>query len=172
MQPLNRIIVLIEAISEWSGRLVAWMVLMMVLVVGFDVTMRYLFHSGSVALQEIEWHLFALILLLGSAYTFKHDGHVRVDIFYKSRWMNERRRAWLDLFGGLFFLIPFCLLVILSSFSFVENSFAMSERSPDPGGLPWRYLLKAVIPFGFVLILLQGIAHMLRCILRLTGRED
>ena len=151
--------------------MVAWLVLTMVLVVCYDVAMRYLFQTGSVALQETEWHLFALLFLLGSAYTFKHDNHVRVDIFYKSRWMNKRRRAFLDLFGGIFLLTPFCLLVIISSFSFVENSFVIGEGSPDPGGLPWRYLLKAAIPTGFLLILLQGIAHMLRCVICLTGKE-
>jgi len=171
LQHIKRIISLIEALSEWSGRIVAWMVLLMALVVGYDVVMRYLFHSGSVALQEVEWHLFALIFLLGSAYTFKHDSHVRVDIYYNSHWMNERRRAWLDLFGGLFLLTPFCLLVIFSSFPFVENSYLMGEGSPDPGGLPWRYLLKAAIPVGFILIFLQGIAHMLRCVIRLMSEE-
>ena len=171
MQHIKRIIFLIEALSEWSGRIVAWLVLVMALVVGYDVIMRYLFHSGSVALQEVEWHLFALIFLLGSAYTFKHDSHVRVDIFYNSHWMNDRRRAWLDLFGGLFLLAPFCLLVIISSFSFVENSYLMGESSPDPGGLPWRYLLKAAIPVGFILIFLQGIAHMLRCVISLMCEE-
>lgn len=164
MPTFSRIIHLIETFSEWSGRLVAWLVLVMVLVVGYDVAMRYLFQSGSVALQELEWHLFAMLFLLGSAYTFKHDGHVRVDVFYKSRWMNTRRRAWLDLFGGLFLLLPFCLLIIVSSIPFVENAFVIGEGSPDPGGLPWRYLLKAVIPLGFAMILLQGIAHMLRCL--------
>lgn len=171
MQHLNHIIHLIEKFSEWSGRLIAWLVLAMVLVVGYDVAMRYLFQTGSVALQEIEWHLFALLFLLGSAYTFKHDGHVRVDIFYKSRWMSNRRRAWLDLLGGLLLLTPFCLLVIISSFPFVENSFVAGEGSPDPGGLPWRYLLKAAIPVGFAMILLQGIAHMLRCVVCLMKKE-
>lgn len=143
----------------------------MVLIVGYDVVMRYLFQTGSVALQEIEWHLFALLFLLGSAYTFKHNSHVRVDIFYKSRWMNKRRRAWLDLSGGLFLLTPFCLVVIISSFPFVGNSFVMGEGSPDPGGLPWRYLLKVAIPFGFTMILLQGIAHMLRSVIVIINKE-
>lgn len=172
MQPITRLISLIETLSEWSGRIVAWLVLAMTLLVGYDVLMRYLFHAGSVAIQEIEWHLFALLFLLGSAYTFKHDGHVRVDILYKSRLLNDRHRAWLDLFGGLFLLTPFCLLVIFSSFPFVENAFDINERSPDPGGLPWRYLLKSAIPVGFAFILLQGIAHMLKNIRFLFSKED
>lgn len=162
MPTLNRLITLIESISEWTGRAAAWLVLSMVLVIGYDVAMRYLFQSGSVGLQELEWHLFALIFLLGAAYTFKHDGHVRVDIFYQSRHMNARRRAWVDLLGGLFFLLPFCLLIIISSAPFVASAFSIGEGSPDPGGLPYRFLLKAAIPVGFSLVLLQGLAHMLR----------
>jgi TRAP-type mannitol/chloroaromatic compound transport system permease small subunit len=83
-----------------------------------------------------------------------------------------RRRAWVDLLGGLFFLTPFCLLIIISSFPFITNSFVMAEGSPDPGGLPWRFLLKSAIPLGFALLLLQGIAHMLRSIVYLMEKED
>ncbi len=163
VQPtLKRLIASIDTFSEWCGRTVSWLVLAMVLVIGYDVAMRYLFQTGSVALQELEWHLFALLFLLSAAYTFKHDGHVRVDIFYNSAWMTDRRRAMIDLFGGLFLLLPFCLMIIISSLPFVANAYGMSEGSPDPGGLPYRYLLKAAIPLGFSLLLLQGLAHMLR----------
>jgi len=142
---------------------------LMVLIIVYDISMRYLFQIGSVALQELEWHLFALVFLFGAAYTLKHDGHVRVDIFYQSRWMNDRRRAYIDLFGTLFLLIPFCVLIIVSSGPFVGNAFAMGEGSPDPGGLPYRFLLKAAIPAGFVLLILQGVAQMLRAIVILTN---
>jgi TRAP-type mannitol/chloroaromatic compound transport system permease small subunit len=161
-QRLTRLCDRIERLSEWSGRAVSWLVLAMVLIISYDVAMRYLFLNGSVALQELEWHLFALLFLLAGAYTFKHNGHVRVDILYNSRWMDARRRAWVDLLGGLLLLLPFCLLVIISSLPFVANAYSMGEGSPDAGGLPYRFLLKAAIPLGFSLLLLQGIAHMLR----------
>jgi len=159
----------IERIAEWTGRAASWLVLAMVLIIGYDVAMRYLFHIGSVALQELEWHLFALLFLLGASYTFKHDGHVRVDILYHSRRMSDRGRAWIDLLGGLFLLTPFCLLIIVSSFPFVGAAFQMGEGSPDPGGLPFRFLLKAMIPLSFALVLLQGLAHMLRSAHTLFG---
>ena len=172
VQPrLQRLIGAIEFISEWSGRAIAWLVLAMTLVIGYDVAMRYLLQTGSVALQELEWHLFALLFLLGAAYTLKHDGHVRVDIFYNSAWMTERRRAMVDLFGGLFLLTPFCLMIIISSLPFVGNAYGMGEGSPDPGGLPYRYLLKAAIPLGFGLLLLQGVANMLRSLSILLKRD-
>ena len=155
--------------NEWIGRGVAWLVLAMVAIIVYDISMRYLFRIGSVALQELEWHLFSLLFLFGAAYTLKHDAHVRVDIFYQSRWMNDKRRALVDLLGALFLLLPFCVMVIVSSRSFVGNSFSMGEGSPDAGGLPYRFLLKAAIPAGFALLILQGVSQAIRAILVLSG---
>ena len=154
----------LERISEWCGRAVSWCVLVMVLIISYDVFMRYFFQIGSVAIQELEWHLFAIIFLLGASYTLKHDGHVRVDIFYQSRKFTNVHRAWIDLLGTVFFLIPFCVLIIVSSWEFVAYSFRILEGSPDPGGLPFRFLLKAAIPVGFLLLLIQGIALSLKCV--------
>lgn len=162
MQFLSRIADFIEALSEYSGRATAWLVLLMVLIVCYDVSMSFIFLSGSVALQELEWHLFALVFLLGGAYTFKHEGHVRVDVLYHSKWMSEKSRAWVNIAGALLLLAPFSLLVIFSSIEFITTSYSFSEKSPDPGGLPYRYLLKAAIPLAFVLILLQGFASLVR----------
>ena len=160
----------LECLSEFSGRLVAWLVLLLVVLISYDVAMRYLFEAGSVALQELEWHLFALIFLLGAAYTFKHDGHVRVDVFYQNR-MGIRARAWVDLLGTFCFLIPFCALVIINSWPFVHDAWLFHEASPDPGGLPARWLLKAAIPLGFVLLLLQGLADAINKLLILMNRD-
>lgn len=162
----------IEAVSGWFGRLSAWLVLIMVIVIVYDVAMRYLFQAGSVALQELEWHLFALVFLFAGAYSLREDSHVRVDMIYRSRWVGERGRAWIDLIGVLVFLIPFCLLVIWACIPFVEHAFQLGEGSPDPGGLPYRYLLKAAIPLGFTLLLLQGIAMAIRCMERLCETFD
>lgn len=151
----------LDVVSEVSGRAVAWLSLALVLLVSYDVGMRYLFHSAaSVAPQELEWHLFSLLFLLAAAYTFKHDDHVRVDILYQR--LSVRGRAWVDLIGGVAVLLPFCILIIASAWPFVSNAFVMGEGSPDPGGLPYRFLLKAAIPGGFILLALQAIASILR----------
>lgn len=159
---IGKVAQFIDCFSEWSGRAIAWLVLGLVLLISYDVAMRYLFQLGSTALQELEWHIFALIFLLGAAYTLKHDGHVRVDVFYHAKWMTPKARAWINLLGTLFFLIPFCVLIIYSSWPFVMNSYDIGEGSPDPGGLPYRFLLKAAIPLGFALVALQGISMMIR----------
>ena len=152
----------VDTVSEWSGRLVAWLVLLMVLLVSYDVSMRYLFSSGSVAIQELEWHLFSLIFLLGAAYTLRHDDHVRLDLVYKSLYLTDRHRAWINLLGSLLILLPFCALITFSSIPFVEQSYTYAETSPDPGGLPYRWILKSMIPAAFVLLFLQGIADCLK----------
>jgi len=169
LQQLDKLAGLIDRLNEWFGGLSAWLVIALVLLVSYDVSMRYLFQAGSVALQELEWHIFALIFLLGAAYTLKYDEHVRVDVFYQSRRMTLRRQAMVNLFGCLFMLLPFCVLMIVSAIPFVEMSYGWAESSPDPGGLPYRWLLKAMIPFGFVLLALQGLAlsiRSLQCIVK------
>ena len=152
----------IEWFSEISGKWLSWLVPALVLLVSYDVIMRYFFQSGSIAIQELEWHLFSLIFLLGAAYTLKHDDHVRLDLVYRSRFMSDYRRAWINLVCSLLFLIPFCILIIKSSWPFVSQAYQFAEGSPDPGGLPYRWVLKAAIPLGFFLLIIQGIGESLR----------
>jgi TRAP-type mannitol/chloroaromatic compound transport system permease small subunit len=152
----------IDQFTEWSGQCISWLVIILVLLVGYDVSMRYLFQSGTIGLQELEWHLFSIIFLIGTAYTLKHDEHVRLDILYRSKFLNDRSRAWIDAFGTLFILLPFCVVIIVSAWPFLSQAYIHNEASPDPGGLPARWLIKAMIPTGFALLLLQGIAESIK----------
>ena len=161
----------IDRFSEIAGRGVSWLVLVMVLLVAYDVTMRYFFLSGSIAIQELEWHLFSIIFLLSAAYTLKHDAHVRLDLFYRSRFMSDYSRAWVNLTCSLLFLVPFCILVIVSSWPFVSQAYLFSEGSPDPGGLPFRWILKAAIPLGFFLLIIQGFSEILKNLSLIIGRH-
>jgi len=162
---LLKIISIIDAFTEYTGKFISVFVIILVLLVGYDVSMRYLLNSGSIAIQELEWHLFSIILLLGSAYTLKHDEHVRLDIFYSSKLINDKVRIWLDVLGTLLILLPFCLLIIISAWPFVTQAYIHNEISPDPGGLPARWLIKAAIPLGFFFLLIQGIAEALKKLL-------
>ena len=170
MKILKFYIKFVNTLNERIGFLVSWLTTAMVAVVCYDVFTRYLLKQSSVAVQELEWHLFAVIFLLGAAYTLKHDRHVRVDIIYMR--LSERQRAWINLLGTLLFLIPFSLLIIWSSKNFVINSFAIGESSPNPGGLPARYLLKACIPLGFILVLLQALSLVFSSLMVIVGRDD
>ena len=159
----------IDAFTEYTGRCTSSLVIILTLLVGYDVSMRYLFNSGSIAIQELEWHIFSIIFLLGSAYTLKHNEHVRLDIFYNSRFLDDKIRAWLDILGVLLILLPFCLLIIFSSLPFVIQSYIHNEISPDPGGLTARWLIKAVIPLSFFLLLIQGVADVLKNLFLVLG---
>jgi TRAP-type mannitol/chloroaromatic compound transport system permease small subunit len=167
---LNRVADFLETISEHSGRAAAWLCLILVMLVAYDVSMRYLFRAGSVALQELEWHLFALIFLFGAAYTLKHDAHARLEIFYQR--FSNRTRAWVDLLGSLLFLLPLCLVILKGSWPFVHNAFVFGEGSPDPGGLPYRFLIKAAIPVGFALLSIQAVAFVFKNLRLLIGHDS
>lgn len=160
----------LDSVSEITGRWVSWLVLVLTLLVCWDVLARYFFHRGSIALQELEWHLFAIIFLLGAAYTLKHDSHVRVEILYNR--LSKRGQLIADMVGIVLLLLPFSALVIWASLGFIETSFSLNESSPDPGGLPFRWLLKSVIPAGFVLLILQGIADFLHRLVEFNQQGD
>ena len=161
----------IDHFTERSGQIISWLVILLVILVGYDVFMRYLFQRGSIGIQELEWHLFSIIFLIGAAFTLKHDEHVRLDILYRSKYLTNRHRAWIDAFGSIFILIPFCILIIVSAWPFISQAYTYNEASPDPGGLPARWLIKSMIPLGFTLLLLQGIAESIKKVLHAMEEE-
>lgn len=144
---------LFSRLIDLSGKAAGFTLVALVLLVVYDALMRYLFQSGSIALQELEWHFFDIIILLSIAYTFSHDAHVRVDIFYER--FSVKAKALVNLTGSLLFVLPFSLLIIYLGFDFVALSFSQMEASSDPGGLPYRFIIKSFIPIAFVLMALQ-----------------
>lgn len=132
--------------------------LALVFVTVYDVGSRKLFKSGSIALQELEWYLFSALILLGAASTLLHDEHVRVDIFYSR--LGQRGQAIVNCIGTVLFLLPFSAFAVYSSWTFVLDSiYPQFEHSPDPGGLSYRFVVKALIPMGFFALCLQGVGY-------------
>ena len=121
---------------------------------------------SSNAYLELQWYLFSALFLLGAAYTLKRDEHVRVDVLHAV--LPARVRLWIEFSGTVLFLIPFCVFMIWSSWFTVYQSWRILENSPDPGGLP-RYPVKTLIPLAFALLLLQGVAHLIRTIATLRA---
>lgn len=149
----------LEKVSVWSGQLIAWLTLLMVLITFSIVVLRYGFASGSIAMQESVVYMHALVFLIGIPYTLKYDGHVRVDIFYSK--MTPRNKAWVNLFGTLLLLLPVTLFIAWVSWDYVIASWEMREESGEAGGLPGVYLLKANILLMTLLLLTQGISQFL-----------
>ncbi len=174
----------IDLLNERVGRAMWYLTLLMILAGTYNAITRYLSRNariehetatglehvlhtvGTVALKmnsnvfiELQWYLFSVVFLLGAAYTLKADAHVRVDVFYSC--LPVRHQAWVNLLGAVLFLMPFCVLMLWTSWPVVTDSIARLEGSPDPGGLP-RYPLLAVIPVAFVLLLLQGASQIIR----------
>ncbi len=162
------IITLINGLNEYIGRVVSWLTLVMVLVTFAVVIFRYLFNTGWIAMQESITYMHAVVFMLGAAYTLKHDGHVRVDIFYREK--SERFRIWVDLLGSLFLLLPVCIFITWISWEYVAASWSVMESSQEAGGIPAVFLLKSIILLMSGLLTLQGLSIFLTNLFYLTGR--
>ncbi len=149
-----------DRISDLIGYLSGILMILMTLNVFYDVINRYLFKSGSIAFQEMEWHLFSVMFLLGVSYTLKEDGHVRVDLIYDN--LSKKKQAIINIVGTLVFLIPFSLLIAFGSIDFVTEAYNVGEISGDPGGLTHRWIIKAVIPFSFFLLAISSIGFVIK----------
>ena len=168
MKIVKTYITIVENISEVAGKIAMWLSSILVLLICFDILARYFFSVSFVSVFELEWHIFALIFLFGASFTLKHDKHVRVDIFYNQ--FSDKQKAIVNLIGCIFFLIPFCYIVIESSIPYFLNSYNLNEGSTDYGGLPVRYIIKSMIMVGFTLLLLQGTALFFRSFLTLINK--
>lgn len=162
---MKKIIKVIDQINEMVGKTVSWLTLLLVLVVCLEVVRRTLFNITSIWSMELQWHIFSLIFLLGAGYALKHDRHVRVDLFYTN--FSKRDQAWVNFFGSILLLIPWLLVTIYFSFFYALDSWYLGEGSPDPGGLPARYLIKFAVPVGLSLLLLQAISVTLSSLVTL-----
>lgn len=150
----NKMVDRIDGFVALVGRFTAWLVLGLVCLVAYNVLARYLFSAGSVALQELEWHLLAAIALIGMSYGINRGDEVRVDMLYAG--YSPRMKAAVDLFSAILTIL-IAVFIVKLSINYVTQSYAYLEGSPDPGGLPYRYILKGLIPFGFALLALQAV---------------
>jgi len=161
---------LIDRCSDATGKLTAWLTLCMVVITFVIVVMRYVFDAGLIWLQEALIWMHATVFMLGAAYTLRHEGHVRVDVFYRK--LGRRGQAWVDLLGVLLLLLPVCAFLALKSYDFALTSWLMHEASRESGGLPYPLLpiIKSVLIIMPLTVGLQGISILLRCLAVLRGR--
>lgn len=159
---------LLDRISKYAGYIAAILVAILSLLVAYDAGMRYLFSAGSIALQEVEWHLFDVIFLLGLTYALKHDKHVRVDIFFER--YSPDTKSIVQILSMLLLVVPFSLLFLNDAFDMTYQSYVQHEVSSDPGGLTHRWLIKAMLVVAFVLLLLQAVSEVLKAYHRLENK--
>jgi len=149
-----------DKFADIIGLVTAVAMVLMILNVFYDVIMRYFFRAGSIAMQEMEWHLFSVIILLGVAYTLKEDGHVRVDLIYDR--LNHKKKAMINMVGVLLFIFPIALLVGISSIDNALEAYRSMEQSGDPGGLQYRWIVKSLIPLSFFLLIITSIGFFIK----------
>jgi len=166
---LNKLETFFDRFSNLMGWISAFLSLVMLANVFYDSIMRYFFRSGSIAMQEMEWHLFSVVFLCGMAYTLKEDGHVRVDILYDN--FSPRWKAIVNIGGVLIFLIPLSVLIAEGSIWYVHEAYTQNEISGDPGGLTQRWLIKAVIPVSFIFLIISSAGFVIRNIRIFQGLQ-
>lgn len=167
---LERVARFCSTVNELVGRAVSWLVLTMVLFTFTVAMLRYGFGVGWIWLQETYVWMHGIIIMIGAGYTLLHDGHVRVDVFYRSA--SARFKAWVNLLGSVFLLLPTIIVVTWTAWPYVLRSWARLETSDQPGGLPGLYLLKSTMLAFALLLTLQGAALLIRSVLVLAGHAD
>lgn len=170
MEVLSRFIRFTDSLNDTIGRGVAWLTLAMVLVTFVVVVLRYVYAIGWVWLQESYVWMHGIVFMVGAGYTLLHDGHVRVDIFYRPA--GRRYKALIDLLGAVFLLLPLISLVSWVAVPYVAESWSRLEESREAGGLPGLFLLKSVLIAFCLLLALQGLALAARSVLALAGRAQ
>lgn len=164
---------LYDRFASFLGNFTAGVMILMLLNVFYDVIMRYLFKRGSIAMQEMEWHLFSVVLLIGVSYALFRDGHVRVDLIYDT--LSREKQALINIVGSVIFLIPFALLIGFGSIDFVIEAYTTNEISGDPGGLTHRWIIKSLVPVSFFLLVFSTIGTIIKNINLLSrsrNRQD
>ncbi len=157
---LLKIEALVDSVVNIVGKITSILLLLMICNVFFDVITRYFFRNSSVGMQEMEWHLFSIVILFGVSVALLDEGHVRVDFLYDR--YTPKKKAIINIFGTVFFLLPLALLIFFGSFDFVNDAYQIKEISEDPGGLPFRWAIKGMIPLAFFTLILASIGYTIK----------
>ncbi|MDY0364998.1 MAG: TRAP transporter small permease subunit [Arcobacteraceae bacterium] len=170
MKVLVKIKNILDSISKILGAIGAVLVVLLALLIFYNVLSRYLFSSSLIALQELEWHIFSIIFMLGFGYTMFYDAHVRVDVFYEK--FSLKVKSLINIFGVLLFVIPFSIVIIYTSIEPVIYAYEIAEGSADPGGLPYRFLIKSLVLVAFFFLILSSIGFMIENIFNLVKNKE
>lgn len=146
---------MLDQYTKWLENITIGLLLLTIFTIFIDVVLRYVFNNSSITIQEMGWHLFSVMFLLGISYTLQHDAHVRVDVFYAK--FDVKKQAWINIIGFVIFILPISVLIIYNGIDFSYQAFLLNEQSGDPGGLPYRFIIKGIIPLSFILLIISGL---------------
>ncbi len=166
---LKKLEIMFDNFSKVIGAITAFVLVLMIFNVFYDVIMRYFFNQGSIAMQELEWHLFSVVILLGMSYTLQQDGHVRVDVIYDN--LSKRKQAMINIFGIILFIFPVAIIIGYDAIAPVIEAYNSNEQSGDPGGLTNRWIVKSLIPTCFVFLIISATGYLIRQINILKGEQ-
>ena len=161
---------ILDKFASYAGVISALLVILLSLLVTYDAGMRYLFSEGSIALQEIEWHLYDIVFLLGISYSLQHKKHVRVDIFYTN--YSDNNKKLVNILSMLFLVIPFSIVIVINSWDMMLQSYLQNEISSDPGGLTNRYIIKGMVVIAFILLIIQAISEVIKIYNKLDSKKS
>jgi TRAP-type mannitol/chloroaromatic compound transport system permease small subunit len=159
-----------EKIITKVGHLVSYLCGLLLLIIVAQVIARYAFGRGFVILEELEWHLYAVGFLIGLPYCAANDLNIRIDLLYAG--FSRSKKAWMEIFSILVLFMPFVIMMLMHSLDFVAHSWNLGERSEAPLGLPYRWVIKSVIPVAFLLLALAGISRLVTAMQTLRQEED
>jgi TRAP-type mannitol/chloroaromatic compound transport system permease small subunit len=167
---LVKISVFLDRLITRVGKLAAWTALLLIAVIVWDVVTRRFLVLGSTRLQEFEWHIHTVLFLFCLGFAYVKDAHVRIELVRER--LSQRKQWWIELFGVLLFLIPYCAIVLYFGFDWWHRSWILNESSDSATGLPFRWIIKMALPLGFIFLLLSGVTVLLRKIVELFGPPD
>lgn len=168
--PQTRVSKIVDPMIARIGLAASWLWVVLLVVIISNVILRYAFGEGRIEFEELQWHLYSAAFLFGIGYTLMRDSHIRVDVIHER--MRPRLQAWIELYGLLLCVLPFIALVLVFSVRFVSVSYEIAEVSASPGGLPYRWLIKAMLPAAFVVLLLAAMSRLTRVWAYLFGNKS
>ena len=170
MKFLLRLDEIAESLVVGIGRIAAWSAVLLMIVIVFDVITRRFFVLGSTKLQDLEWHLHAILFLFCLGYAYLKDAHVRIDLVREQ--LSDRAKLWIELIGCLLFLIPYTIIVIYYGVDWWHRSFIQNEMAESATGLPFRWIIKAALPIAFVVLLISAVGMAFRKLVQLFAPEE
>ena len=160
----------LDAFINRTGQLISWLAAVLIVVIIIQVILRYVFGRGLVVLEEVQWHLYAIGIMIGFSYAIVHDSHIRLDLLHDR--FPRRRKEKVEIFGILFLLMPMIIVILIHSWPFLYDSLRINEHSDAPMGLCCRWFIKAFLPIGFIMMILAAISRLVRAIAYLTLKKE